>query len=181
MKGEKGFLKLSIREEFINPLVIITKPITCEGRFSTFKACHFLLLSHFEFGKLINFPFYFWKILGKMASQVRKNVENLTHSLYHHGLIKMVVLAELKKKNQTWQQFLYELSNSHISLPLVNELSEPHILDPPDKAFSVNVSKDRTSVKTPDCGYPSHIQGQGIKNCRRAGRSNTNNPWGLKG
>ena len=49
VKGEKGFSKLWIREEFINPLVIITKLITCEGRLSTFKACHFRLLAHFEF------------------------------------------------------------------------------------------------------------------------------------
>ena len=41
VKGEKGFSKLWIREEFLNSLVIITKLITCEGRFSTFKAYHF--------------------------------------------------------------------------------------------------------------------------------------------
>ena len=68
MKGEKGFSKLWVREEFHNYLMIITKLITCEGRFSTFKAYHFRLLAHFEFGKLLNFPFYFWKSLGKMAS-----------------------------------------------------------------------------------------------------------------
>ena len=61
VKGEKGFSKLWIREKFLNSLVIITKLITCEGRFSTFKACHFQLLAHFEFGKLLNFPFYFYK------------------------------------------------------------------------------------------------------------------------
>ena len=31
VKGEKGFSKLWIREEFINSLVIITNLITCEG------------------------------------------------------------------------------------------------------------------------------------------------------
>ena len=117
MKGETRFSKLWIIEEFISPLVIITRLITCEGRFSTFKACHFRLLAHFEFGKLLNFPFHFWKSLGRMVSQIRKNVENLTHSMYHHGLIKMIILAELKKKNQVWEQFLYELSNSHINSP----------------------------------------------------------------
>ena len=98
MKCETVFSKRWIIEEFIRPLVIFTRLITCEGRFSTFKPCHFRLLAHFEFGKLLNFPFYFWKSLGKMDSQVKKNVENPTHSLYHHGLIKMVILAELKKK-----------------------------------------------------------------------------------
>ena len=59
VKGEKGFSKLWVKEEFLNSLVIITKLITCEGRFSTFKAYHFRLLAHFEFSKLLNFPFYF--------------------------------------------------------------------------------------------------------------------------
>ena len=60
VKGEKGFSKLWVRDEFHNSLLIITKLITCEGIFSTYKACHFRLLAHFEFGKLLNFPFYFW-------------------------------------------------------------------------------------------------------------------------
>ena len=145
VKGEKGFSKIWVREEFLNSLVIITKLITCEGRFSTFKACHFWLLAHFEFGKLLSFPFYFWKSLGKMASQVRKNIENPTHSLYHHGIIKIIILVELKKKNQVWEQFLYELSNSHISSPMFNEVIRPHIPDLIDKVSSVNVSKWQTS------------------------------------
>ena len=106
-----------------------------------------------------------------MASQVRKNVENPTHSLYHHGLINMVVLAELKKKNQTWEQFLYELSKSHISSPLVNEVRRPHILDLIDKVSSVSVSKCQTS----------HIQEQEVKSCKKAGRSHAKKPRGLKG
>ena len=125
--------------------MIITKLIMCEGRFSTFKACHFCLLAHFEFGKLLNFPFYFWKILGKMASQVRKNMENPTHSLYHHGLIKMLILAQLKKKDQVWEQFIYELSNSHLKSSLGNDLREPLIPDLVDKASSINVFEHQTS------------------------------------
>ena len=72
MNGDEGFSRVWIREEFINPLVVINKIITCEGRFSTFKTCHFRLLSLFEFIGLINFPFYFWKILGKMDSKNKK-------------------------------------------------------------------------------------------------------------
>ena len=162
MKGETKFSKLWIIEEFISSLVIITRLITCEGWFSTFKAYHFRLLAHLEFGKLLNFPFYFWKSLGRMVSQIKKNVENPTHSMYHHGLIKMIILAELKKKNQVWEQFLYdELSNSHINSPLVNKASRPLIPDLIDKVPSVNTSKCQTS----------HIQEQEVKSCKKAGRS----------
>ena len=165
MKGETRFSKLWIIEEFISPLVMSTRLITCEGRFSTFKACHFLLLAHFEFSRLLNFPFYFWKSLGKMASQVRKNIENPTHSLYHHGLIKMLILAELKKKDQVWEQFIYELSNSHLKSPLGNDPCGPFILDLVDKASSVNASEHQAS----------HLQELAVKSCKKAGPSYTKN------
>ena len=89
---------------------------------------------------LLNFPCYFWKSLSKMASQVRKNLEHPTHSLYHHGLIKMLVLAELKKQEWVWEQFVYELSNSHLKSSLGNELGEPCIPDLVDKSSSANNS-----------------------------------------
>ena len=73
-----------------------------------------------------------------MGSQVRKNLEHPTHSLYHHGLIKMLVLAELKKKDRVWEQFVYELSNSHLKSSLGNELDEPCIPNLVDKASSAN-------------------------------------------
>ena len=38
---EKGYSREWIKVEFINPLIIITRLITCEGRYSTFKAFHF--------------------------------------------------------------------------------------------------------------------------------------------
>ena len=80
-----------------------------------------------------------------MASQVRKNLENLTHSLYHHGIIKILILAELKKKDQEWEQFIYELSNFHLKSSLGNDLGEPLIPDLVDKASSINVSEHQTS------------------------------------
>jgi hypothetical protein len=74
--GAKGYSKEWIKEELINPLIVITRLITCEGRYSIFKSCHFRLLAHFQFNKPLNFPFYFLKSLERMSSQVRKNVTN---------------------------------------------------------------------------------------------------------
>jgi hypothetical protein len=76
ISGAKGYAKEWIKVEFINPLIAITRLITCEGRYSTFKACHFRLLAHFLFNKPLNIPFYFLKSLEKMSSQVRKNMTN---------------------------------------------------------------------------------------------------------
>ena len=75
-----------------------------------------------------------------MDSQVRKNLEHPTHSLYHHGLIKMLVLAELKKQDWVWEQFVYELSNPHLQSSLGNELGEPGIPYLMEKASSANNS-----------------------------------------
>jgi hypothetical protein len=68
ISGAKGYTKESIKAELINPLIIITRLITCEGRYFTFKACHFILLAHFLFNKPLTFPFYFLKSLEKMSS-----------------------------------------------------------------------------------------------------------------
>jgi hypothetical protein len=105
ISGAKGYSKERIKEELINPLIVITRLITCEGRYSVFKAYHFRLLAHFQFNKPLNFPFYFLKSLKKMSSQVRKNVTNPHNNLFHHGLIKLLVLDELRK---TWDEFIYQ-------------------------------------------------------------------------
>ena len=39
---------------------------------------------------------------------VRRNIQNPQGSLYHHGLVKMLVEFELYKINKTWDQFLGE-------------------------------------------------------------------------
>jgi hypothetical protein len=98
----------------VNPLIIITSLITCEGRYSTFKSFHFILLAHFLFNKPLNFPFYFLKILENMSSQVRKNVTNPHNSIFHHGLIKLLILSELERKGQNWDLFMYQFANPHL-------------------------------------------------------------------
>jgi hypothetical protein len=116
ISGAKGYAKEWIKPELVNPLIVITRLITCEGRYSTFKACHFRLLAHFLFNKPLNFPFYFLKSLEKMSSQVRKNVTNPHNSLFHHGLIKLLVLTELEKQGQSWDAFIYQFANPHLTV-----------------------------------------------------------------
>jgi hypothetical protein len=97
ISGAKGYSNEQIKDELIKPLIVITIMITCEGRYYVFKACDFRLLAHFQFNKPLNFPFYFLKSLEKMSSQVQKNVTNPNNILFHHGLIKLLVIAELEK------------------------------------------------------------------------------------
>jgi hypothetical protein len=51
-----------------------------------------------------------------MSSQVRKNVTVPHKSLFHHGLIKLLVLAELEKQGQTWDEFTYQFANPHLKI-----------------------------------------------------------------
>jgi hypothetical protein len=51
-----------------------------------------------------------------MSSQVRKNVTNPHNKLFHHGLIKLLVLAELEKQGKMWDEFIYQFVNPHITI-----------------------------------------------------------------
>jgi hypothetical protein len=51
-----------------------------------------------------------------MSSQVRKNVTNPHNSLFHHGLIKLLILTELEKQGQSWDSFIYQFANPHLTV-----------------------------------------------------------------
>jgi hypothetical protein len=127
---EKGYSKEWIKEELINPLIVITRLITCECRYSTFKAFHFRLLAHFQFNKPLNFPFYFLKSLEKMSYQVRKNVTNPHNNLFHHILIKLLVLSKLDKQGKTWDAFIYQFANPHLTIKTNKKTSDIRTISP---------------------------------------------------
>ena len=98
--GVKGFHRGWIKPQYLNPLTVIIHLITCEGKFSVFKSYHLHLLSHFVDKKYLNFPFFFLRSLEKMSNQVTKNIVNPKGSLYHHSLIKILILDQIKEHNQ---------------------------------------------------------------------------------
>jgi hypothetical protein len=51
-----------------------------------------------------------------MSSQVRKNVNSPHNNLFHHGLIKLLFLVELEKQRQTWDEFIYQFANPHLTI-----------------------------------------------------------------
>ena len=74
--GTKGFHREWVKPEYFNPLAIIIRLITCEGKFTLFKAFHFRLLAHFVNKQFLNFSYCFLKSLEKMLNQVSKNTIN---------------------------------------------------------------------------------------------------------
>ena len=67
---------------------------------------HFRLLLHFTGKKLLSLPFFLFISLGKMLDKVQARPESSETSIFHHGLIKLLVLEELKKLNRDWATFI---------------------------------------------------------------------------
>jgi hypothetical protein len=87
-------------------LISLQKFLTCEGRYAVTFIYHLNLLSHFEGGPQINFPYFLWMSLKKMARGVRPVSKKLETRLHHHGLIKLLVVHALKKQVGSWKQLL---------------------------------------------------------------------------
>lgn len=78
-------------------LFILQKFVICEGRYTCTLVYHFKMLQHFESSRHIhwrmNFPYFLLKSLEKMARSVQDEREDQVDTrLYHHGLIKILVL-----------------------------------------------------------------------------------------
>lgn len=93
---------------FKDLLMEIQNFITCEGRYGITLLYHMRFLLHFHGDQPLNLPFFLLRSLTKMASRVQHHPTNLANSLFHHGLIKILVKAHLKSRRKTWDRFLYQ-------------------------------------------------------------------------
>ena len=86
-------------------LLIFQKFITCDGRFGTLYVYHIRLMMHF-LDEEINLPFFLLHSLKRMASNIQKRVQFLETTLYHHGLVKILIEHHLRKMGDNWEEFL---------------------------------------------------------------------------
>ena len=93
-----GVLRIYLKDTWKDLAFLIQKFLTCEGRFSLIFLYHIKLLMHLKGEKPLNIPYYFLNILTKMAKSIQRQTKNVERSLYHHGLIKLVVKHEISKK-----------------------------------------------------------------------------------
>jgi hypothetical protein len=100
-------------EGFDKMLRVIQRYFTCEGRFNMIYQYHIRLLLHFTGKDLMNLPFYLFRSIGKMVDRVQAKSKAVDTSVFHSGLIKMLVMEELKKKNIDWEKFI---ASSHFQL-----------------------------------------------------------------
>ena len=68
---------------------------------------HFKLLLHFTRKISLDLPFYLFRSLGKMSDKIQLKKEACETSLFHHVLIKLIVLSELQKIGREWSTFLF--------------------------------------------------------------------------
>jgi hypothetical protein len=67
---------------------------------------HIRLLLNFTRKDLMNIPFYLFRSMGKMVDRVQYKSKAMDTSVFHSGLIRMMVMEELKKTNIAWEQFI---------------------------------------------------------------------------
>ena len=78
----------------------------CEkGRFSGLYQYYIRLLVHFTTVKPLNFCNFLCRSVIKMFKKVQMKNKEHYPSLFHHSLIKVVVLHQLEKKNIAWDTF----------------------------------------------------------------------------
>jgi hypothetical protein len=75
----------------------------CEGRYTIIFPYHTRLLLHFT-GTPLNIPFFLLKSLKRMVVQVQRANE-FWGSLFHFGLVKILITYALSRKQETWDLF----------------------------------------------------------------------------
>jgi len=88
---------------------------TCEGRFSRLYQYYIRLLMHFTVAKSLNLCSYLYKSLTKISKRVKLKGKENYPGLFHHSLIKVIILHHLEKKNMTWDTFIEAALKMHIT------------------------------------------------------------------
>ena len=64
-------------------------------------------LMHLNGESRLNLAYYIFKSIDKKFRRVRNHPDHTSHSVFHHGLIKLLITTELEKNNKSWQNFIF--------------------------------------------------------------------------
>ena len=103
----KGVHIQKFKPEWREPIKILQSYVTCEGRYASVFKYHFSFLQHLSHESKMNLPFFFLKSLQKMSSRFKEHQDHTKQFIFHHGLIKLIISTELKKRGNTWDYFLF--------------------------------------------------------------------------
>ena len=83
------------------------KYFTFKGSFSHLYSYHIHLLMHFTRVRMLHIPYYLFRSIEKMAYIVKtRDYKQKMQSLFHHSLIKMVVMHQLQQENIPWDTLI---------------------------------------------------------------------------
>lgn len=99
----KRVLQNCVEEKWHPLITILERFVTCEGRYAIFFLYHIQLLSHFIEDSQMNVPHFLRLSLHKMARGVQSEGNNPETAIYHHSLIKMIIVVELSKRRKSWK------------------------------------------------------------------------------
>jgi len=129
----KGLPVGLLKKRYYEFMLVIMNYITCEGAYSLLQPYHVRLLMIFE-GHTLNLPYYLLKSLKKMSRAYQRT--SSPRSLFHHGLICILLKHQLVKHHISWNKFLSKIQLSdetHIrnySLPCDLQVNEqPQVSD----------------------------------------------------
>ena len=86
---------------------VLQSYVTCEGRYAFIFKYHFRFLQHLSDESKMNLPFFFLKSLQKMSCRVREHLDHIKQSVFHHGLIKLIISTVLQNRGKTWEHFIF--------------------------------------------------------------------------
>ena len=95
-----GVARKYFKKEWRPVLDLIHRYLTYEGRLSSAYVYHLRMMSAF-IGFLLNLPYYLLQSLFKMSAAIKRGPKHVSHSLFHHGLVCMLIDKELSKSNRS--------------------------------------------------------------------------------
>jgi hypothetical protein len=127
---DRGMPISALKPQWHDTLMVIKQFVTCEGRYGLVFLHHLRLLMIF-IGYPLNMPFYFHRSLFKMSKKFKRHQAD--SSLFHYGLIKIIVVFHLSLLGDTWKAFItrngFENTDPiQVDKPVVNETkAEPPV------------------------------------------------------
>lgn len=100
-------------EKYAPLMKTVMRFFTCEGRFSRFSTYHIRLLMHFTSQNPLNMCNYLFRSISKMSKKIQLKDKEHSPSLFHHSLIKTIVLHQLVERGMAWEAFLEEALKWH--------------------------------------------------------------------
>jgi hypothetical protein len=101
--SSQGIPSKWLKEEWWDVLTIVQRYLIGEGIFSYAYRYHMRILMHLNGDTKMSLSFYMLKILTKMSKRVQNHPQTSHKSLFHQGLIKMLVMYALREVQMTWR------------------------------------------------------------------------------